>query len=275
MQIVVEPAQARAELRGLARPIGFVPTMGALHAGHLRLIEAARRECASCVASLFVNPLQFGPNEDFERYPRDFESDRKQLESSGVDLLFAPQSETMYPQGFSTTVSVGQIGESYEGAVRPGHFDGVTTVVAKLLNIVHPDVLYLGQKDAQQAVIVSKLVRELDLPMEVRIVETVREDDGLALSSRNAYLSATERAAAPTLQAALRATLAALQTGARTDEARTSGAQALDPSAQLEYLDVVDAQTFEPLAALREPAFVIGAAKFGRTRLIDNLWVRA
>ncbi|HEV2262230.1 MAG TPA: pantoate--beta-alanine ligase [Candidatus Rubrimentiphilum sp.] len=275
MRVIEEPAQARAALQTLARPIGFVPTMGALHAGHLRLIETARQQCGACVVSLFVNPLQFGPNEDYERYPRDLEHDRQKLEASGVDVLFAPQSEVMYTQNFSTTVSAGEIGERYEGAIRPGHFDGVTTVVAKLLNIVQPDVLYLGQKDAQQAVILTKLVRELNFAAEVRIVETVREADGLALSSRNAYLSPSERAAAPSLHVALNVMLTELQNGAETDRARARGLAMLDPSAQLDYLDLVDAHTFQPLPALRAPAFLIGAAKFGRTRLIDNLWVRA
>lgn len=264
----------RAALQKLARPIGFVPTMGALHAGHLRLMQTALQECAACVASLFVNPLQFGPNEDFARYPREFERDREKFEEAGVDLLFAPQPHAMYPEGFSTSVSVGAIGESYEGAIRPGHFDGVTTVVTKLLNIVRPHVLYLGQKDAQQAVILSKLLHDLDFPIEVRMVETVRESDGLALSSRNAYLSASERAAAPTLHKALRTMVEALRNNATADEAREQGAAHLDPSAQLEYLDLVDARTFQPLATLRAPAFAIGAAKFGRTRLIDNLWIR-
>lgn len=266
-------ATTRELLAAFARPVGFIPTMGALHAGHLRLVETARSQCATVVASVFVNPLQFAPNEDFDRYPRDFEGDRAKLAAAGVDVLFAPQASEMYPDGFSTWVDVGDIGSTHEGAIRPTHFRGVATVVAKLLNIISPDVLYLGQKDAQQTAVLRRLVRDLAYPTRVAIVPTAREDDGLALSSRNVYLNAQERADAPTLHASLAAMVDALRGGASAAQALERARSVLSPSAQLEYIDVVDAETFEPLERLRTPAFVVGAARFGRTRLIDNVLV--
>lgn len=274
MEIVSEIGPARAQLDVLARPLGFVPTMGALHAGHLRLVDIARSASRSVVASVFVNPMQFGPNEDYERYPRDVPADCEKLAAAGVDLVFAPSAETMYPPDFSTIVDVGELGTSYEGAVRPTHFRGVATIVTKLLDIVQPDVFYLGQKDAQQTAVLSKLVRDLNIRSALEIVETVRETDGLALSSRNAYLSGEERAAAPTLYQTLNAMLSELRAGKSVVEARERALRTLSPLARLDYLDAVDAVTFAPLEHLRVPAFVIGAAAFGRTRLIDNLWVR-
>jgi pantoate--beta-alanine ligase len=266
-------AAARRGLAVLPRPVGFIPTMGALHDGHLQLVRAARAECASVVASVFVNPAQFGPGEDFERYPRDIEGDNAKLEREGVDALFAPRVEEMYPRGFSTYVDVGELGTRFEGAVRPTHFRGVATVVTKLLHLVQPDVLYLGQKDAQQTAVLRKLVRDLDFPTRVQIVPTVRERDGLALSSRNVYLNGEQRSAAPSLHAALEAMLEELRRGADADAARDLARARLDSLAELDYLDVVDADTFEPLSKLSPPAFVIGAARFGTTRLIDNLMV--
>jgi pantoate--beta-alanine ligase len=266
-------AAARRGLAVLPRPVGFIPTMGALHDGHLQLVRVARAECASVVASVFVNPAQFGPGEDFERYPRDIEGDNAKLEREGVDALFAPRVEEMYPRGFSTYVDVGELGTRFEGAVRPTHFRGVATVVTKLLHLVQPDVLYLGQKDAQQTAVLRKLVRDLDFPTRVQIVPTVRERDGLALSSRNVYLNGEQRSAAPSLHAALEAMLEELRRGADADAARDLARARLDSLAELDYLDVVDADTFEPLSKLSPPAFVIGAARFGTTRLIDNLMV--
>ncbi len=274
MNVAHELAPARAQLEKLARPLGFVPTMGALHAGHLRLVEVARQECKSVVVSLFVNPMQFGPQEDFERYPRDFEADSEKLAQAGVDLLFAPESTTMYPPDFSTFVDVGKLGTRFEGAARPIHFRGVATVVTKLLHMVEPDVLYLGQKDAQQTAVLNKVVRDLNFTTRVQIVETVREPDGLALSSRNAYLSVPERAAAPTLYAALQTMLREIQAGKSVEEAREIAVRTLSSQARLEYLNLVDAQSFSRLQSLRAPAFLIGAARFGRTRLLDNLWIR-
>ena len=247
--------------------------MGALHDGHIALVHAARAQCASVAASVFVNPLQFGAGEDFEKYPRDPEGDKRKLLAAGADYIFSPDAATMYPPGFSTVVDVGALGTTYEGAIRPDHFRGVTTVVTKLLHLVSPDVLYLGQKDAQQTAVLKKMVRDLNFPVRVEIVGTVRENDGLALSSRNAYLDSEQRRAAPTLHAALQKLLAETRSGAPVPQARERAQLLLDPIGSWDYLDVVDACTFAPLEHLREPAFVIGAARFGTTRLIDNILV--
>lgn len=273
MFVATTIAAARDRIATLRRPLGFVPTMGALHEGHLHLVKVAREQCATVVASVFVNPLQFGPNEDLERYPRDFEGDRTKLDQAGVAMIFSPDAAEMYPAGFSTHVDVGSMGSTHEGAVRPTHFRGVTTVVAKLLNIVKPDALYLGQKDAQQTAVLRRMVRDLAFDTRVEIVPTQRESDGLARSSRNVYLNESQRAAAPSLYATLNAMADALRRGATSDDAREAARATLSPHAELEYLDVVDATTFEPLDKLRPPAFVVGAARFGNTRLIDNLWI--
>lgn len=273
MQIAKTVAQARALFDVLPRPLGFVPTMGALHEGHVALVQAAANDCVAVAASVFVNPLQFGRNEDLDRYPRDLEGDRAKLAAAGVSVLFAPDVEAMYPSGFSTHVDVGPMGARFEGAVRPEHFRGVTTVVTKLLHIVRPDYLYLGQKDAQQTAVLRRMVRDLEFPLEVRIVPTVREPDGLARSSRNVYLNAEERAQAPTLHRALETLRDALASGSSKREAIERARLTLGPAAIPDYFDVVDAATFEPLERLAPPAFVVGAARFGATRLIDNLWV--
>jgi len=273
MQVATAIAPARALLRALPHPLGFVPTMGALHPGHIALVAAARERCAGVVASVFVNPLQFGPGEDFARYPRDYDGDFAKLAAAGVDALFAPDGATMYPPEFSTTVDCGTIGNDFEGAIRPTHFAGVTTVVAKLLNVVCPDVLFLGQKDAQQTAVLRRLVRDLAYPVDVVIVPTSREADGLALSSRNAYLDAEQRAAAPSLNRALHALRDALASGATKADAIAAGRARLAPLARLDYLDVVDADSFVPVDALRPPVFVVGAARFGTTRILDNLWI--
>ncbi len=247
--------------------------MGALHEGHLELVRRARERCAAVVASIFVNPLQFAPNEDLATYPRDLRHDRAKLAAAGIDALFEPDVPAMYPANFSTFVVVEKLEALFEGAQRPGHFRGVTTVIAKMLNIVRPDVLFLGQKDAQQAVLLHKMIADLDFPVEVEVVPTVREPDGLAMSSRNRYLDATRRVEAATLYQALCTTRSALEGGARKADALEAGAAALSSRARLDYLEVVDAGTFEPIEELRPPAFVIGAARFGTTRLIDNLWL--
>jgi pantoate--beta-alanine ligase len=263
----------RALLSELRGPIGFVPTMGALHDGHLELVRQARERCRAVVASIFVNPLQFGPNEDLARYPRDLPRDRERLAAAGVDVLFAPEPKAMYPDAFATRVDVDSSDAHFEGAIRPGHFRGVLTVIAKLLNIVQPDVLFLGQKDSQQAVLARKMLGDLNFAVELEIVPTVREPDGLAMSSRNRYLDETQRAAAPSLYAALRAVRASLEGGAAKAQALAAGRAALSPLAKLDYLDLVDGTSFEPIEELRPPAFIIGAARLGTTRLIDNLWV--
>jgi pantoate--beta-alanine ligase len=275
MQIATTIAQARALFDVFAQPLGFVPTMGALHEGHLELVRRAKAECPSVAASLFVNPMQFAPGEDLAKYPRDFEGDREKLRAAGVDVLFAPDPAAMYPPGFSSSIDVGTIGSAYEGAIRPDHFRGVATVVGKLLHIVLPEVLYVGQKDAQQSAVLRKMVRDLDFPVRVEVVETVREGDGLALSSRNAYLTAAQRGEAITLRRALLAMREALEGGAAKADAAAVARATLSPLATPDYFDLVDADTFEPLDRLRPGAFVIGAARFGTTRLLDNLWIKS
>jgi len=246
--------------------------MGALHAGHLALVERARSENASVVASLFVNPLQFGPNEDFERYPRDFERDAEQLAAQGVDLLYAPSAQRMYPPEFSASVGVGRLGEVFEGARRPGHFVGVATIVSKLLHAIEPTSLYLGQKDVQQSAVVRAMVRDLDMATNIVVAPTVRETDGLALSSRNAYLSPEQRAAAPSLFRALAAVARAVEDG-ETDAARcrAAGENLLAAPLLWDYLAVVDPCTFVELDPVARPSLVIGVARAGATRLLDNI----
>jgi len=274
MEQAVTVARARALFGALPHPLGFVPTMGALHDGHLALIRRARARCVAVAASIFVNPLQFGANEDLASYPRDLERDREKLAAAGVDALFAPNAATMYPPDFTTHVDVGRLGEVFEGALRPGHFRGVATVIAKLLNVVRPDLLVLGQKDAQQSVVVRKMIADLNFQVELELEQTVRERDGLAMSSRNRYLDARQRAQAPTLHRALLVMRETLENGRSKSEAIAAGEAALSESAKLDYLDLVDAATFAPLEHLRAPAFLIGAARFGTTRLIDNLWIK-
>jgi pantoate--beta-alanine ligase len=264
--------QARAE----SRIVGLVPTMGALHPGHSSLIERARRECSPVIASLFVNPKQFGPHEDFSKYPRAFDSDRKMLEQAGVDSLFAPEPSEIYPHGFSTYVQVEGLSERLEGRSRPGHFQGVTTVVMKLLQIVQPNFAYFGRKDAQQARIITQMARDLNLDSEIVVCPVVREPDGLALSSRNAYLSAEERQAAGVLYGALDAAKSELAAGVRDAlELQTSLRRKLDSErlARVDYAEVVDAETFEPVVRVSKPCYILLAVFMGKTRLIDNLYI--
>src|SRR5579863_8666049 len=273
MQIATSIAQARALFGTLRRPLGFVPTMGALHAGHVQVVRRARERNASVAVSVFVNPLQFGANEDLARYPRDFEGDRRKLESARVDVLFAPGVAEMYPPDFTTSVDVGALGATFEGLVRPAHFRGVATVVAKLLHVVQPTVLYLGQKDAQQTCVLRKMIADLAFPVETEIVPTIREADGLAMSSRNAYLNVEQRTQAASLYRALVALRDALDRGESKNNAIALARATLSPIATPDYFDVVSAATFEPVERLDAPSFVIAAAHFGSTRLIDNLYV--
>ncbi|MDQ6933040.1 MAG: pantoate--beta-alanine ligase [Candidatus Eremiobacteraeota bacterium] len=275
MIVLKTPQEMRSAIERMDRPLGFVATMGALHSGHQSLLEASRAECKSTVASVFVNPMQFAPGEDLERYPREPQSDLRLLEKSGINAVFAPEPEAMFPEKFSTSIDVGYLATCFEGIIRPGHFRGVATVVVKLCNIVAPNVVFFGQKDAQQIAVVRKLVRELNVGVEVRLVPTVREIDGLALSSRNRYLTQSERRAAPSLYAALQEVYSKLLAGRSRAEALGAGKEVLHPMARLDYMELVDAETFERLEFLRPPAFIIGAAAFGTTRLIDNIWVAA
>jgi pantoate--beta-alanine ligase len=251
---------------GLA--VGLVPTMGALHAGHLSLVELACRENDRVVVSIFVNPIQFGPGEDFERYPRDPERDGELLAKAGVDAIYEPTVAAMYPAGSATRVHVAGVSEPFEGRARPGHFDGVATVVAKLFTAVEPDRAYFGQKDAQQVAVVQRMARDLDFPIEIRVCPTVREPDGLALSSRNAYLKVEERKAAASLSSALRLAADAYAGGERRPErlARILRERLeAEPLAHVEYAELVDPETFTPPGSV-----AVLAVRIGRTRLIDN-----
>jgi len=295
MSVARTIAEARAALRSLPRPLGFVPTMGALHEGHLSLVDAAQARCASVAASVFVNPTQFGQGEDIDAYPRD-DADFALLEARGAQAVFAPSPAEMYPDGFATGVTVrGPLVDAYEGAARPGHFDGVALVVAKLLGVVQPDVLFLGEKDAQQLAVLCRVVRDLDLPVEVAAVPTVREPDGLARSSRNRYLTVEQRAEAPDLYRALLAGRAAAGEPASAPKdvivAVTSAlvlpAVPLDederlaalrgeappaaPRFDIDYIAIVDADTFVPQTTLGPRSLLIAAASLGSTRLIDNV----
>ncbi len=269
-----------AELRTALRPprqtgmrIGLVPTMGAFHAGHEALMRAARGQCEVVVVSLFVNPAQFNEARDLEVYPRDEQRDARIAAEHGVDYLFAPPPEEIYPPGFATTVSVSGLTETLEGAARGrAHFDGVTTVVTKLLNIVSPDVAYFGQKDAQQAIVIKRLVRDLDLPVEIEVCPTIRERDGLALSSRNVLLSSDERQRAAALHRALSAIEAAVAGGERDAAAASAQGRAELRRAELEpdYLELVSPDTLAPLRRLEGDALAVVAAPIGAARLIDN-----
>ena len=250
------------------RSIGLVPTMGALHAGHMSLVAAARGENDLVVVSVFVNPIQFGPAEDLARYPRDWARDFGMLNAAGADAVYRPSAAEMYPADASTRVHVGGVAEPLEGAARPGHFEGVATVVTKLFNAVEPDRAYFGQKDAQQVAVVKRVVRDLDLGLEIRVVPTVREPDGLALSSRNVYLNAGERKAAASLSAGLRAATAAYAAGER-DQGRLhralTGPMEAEAQVKIEYGEIVDPATFQKPGTL-----AVLAARVGKTRLIDN-----
>ncbi len=254
--------------------VGFVPTMGAYHEGHLSLFRAAAVDCDKVVASLFVNPTQFGPEEDLDRYPRDLGRDRALAEEAGVDVLFAPSVSQVYPEGFATYVEVSGLSGLLCGKARSGHFRGVTTVVLKLLNLVEPDVAYFGQKDAQQAAIVKRMVRDLDVSVEIRAMPIVREEDGLAMSSRNRYLDASERSAATVLHRALLVAQARYVEGERVAEALRGAVTATldeEPLAKAEYVEVVHPETLEPLTEIGGEVLVAVAARVGSTRLIDNV----
>ena len=264
--------QARAE----NRIIGLVPTMGALHRGHLALIERAKRECSTVIASIFVNPKQFGPTEDFSKYPRTFESDREMLEQAGTDLLFAPEAAEIYPQGFSSYVQVDGLSERLEGRSRPGHFRGVATVVMKLLQIVQPNFAYFGRKDAQQSRIITQMTRDLNLDSEIVVCPIVRESDGLAMSSRNAYLNAEERKAATVLHRALDAASHEIAAGVRDSlQLQTTLRRKLDCErlATVDYAEIVDSEAFEPVVRISKSSYIVLAVFIGKTRLIDNLYI--
>ncbi len=263
---------ARAE----SRVIGLVPTMGALHEGHTALAARAKRECSRVIASVFVNPKQFGPKEDYNKYPRDLDKDAEKLGAAGVDCLFAPDVTDVYPDGFRTYVNVEGISERLEGRSRPGHFRGVATVVLKLFEIVQPHFAYFGRKDAQQVRIISEMARDLNLDTEIVVCPIVREADGLALSSRNAYLSGEERKAATALHRALVAARNELATGMRDAlqlQTVMRGIIEAEPLARVDYAEIVSADTFEPVVRVARPSYAVLAVFIGKTRLIDNFLI--
>ena len=266
---------SRKVRRELDKTIGLVPTMGALHEGHLSLVREARRMCDVVIVSVFVNPKQFAPNEDFSRYPRDLTKDTMALADYNVDYIFAPAAEEIYPKGFSTYVEVERLSEQLEGASRPGHFRGVATVLTILFNIVRADFAYFGQKDAQQTLVVKRLVRDLAFDTEIVILPTVREDSGLALSSRNAYLDGEDRRAAAVIYRALSHAEAAYSEGERNGKKLAELVRAdieAEPRAEIEYVSVNDADTLERLDRLDDrPVLIAVAARLGKTRLIDNI----
>lgn len=276
MKTVTTIREVRDWRRDGGGTVGLVPTMGYLHAGHLSLVDAARGENDRVAASLFVNPTQFGPSEDLARYPRDLERDTRVLEDAGCALLFAPTVEEIYPAGFQTTVDVGAVAAPLEGARRPGHFRGVATVVLKLFNIFQPDRAYFGAKDAQQLAVIRKMVRDLDLTVAIRACPTVRETDGLAMSSRNVYLSPDERRAAPVLHRALQAGRDRWAAGERDADALRQTIRSVlaeEPRVRVDYVSVADPETCRELEALAGPALLSLAAFLGKTRLIDNVVV--
>ncbi|MGE3269130.1 MAG: pantoate--beta-alanine ligase [Chloroflexota bacterium] len=274
MKVISTIPETRAALRELPRPHGLVPTMGYLHEGHMSLVHQARKDNASVSASIFVNPTQFGPSEDFTTYPRNMERDLAMLEEAGVDLVYAPPTEVVYPPGFDTYVTVGALTDPLEGTARPGHFRGVATVVAKLFNVLQPDRAYFGQKDAQQALVITKMALDLDFPVEVVVMPTVREPDGLALSSRNVYLSPAERQGSLAISRALREAERLYAAGERdANQLRAAMSEILtaEPLAHPEYVSVADRLTLRELEQVNGPAVVSMAVRFGRTRLIDNV----
>jgi pantoate--beta-alanine ligase len=267
---LTELFEARA---GLSSPVGLVPTMGFLHQGHISLVEAARSECRSVIASIFVNPTQFGPNEDLATYPRDLPRDLEMLEQAGADLVWIPTTEVMYPPGFQTWVTVDELTLRLEGSMRPGHFKGVTTVVAKLFNATHPDRAYFGQKDAQQATVIRRMVKDLSYPLEIVVCPIVREPDGLAMSSRNAYLNPDERQAATVLNRALQAASQAFAAGQHdAGDLRKIMLSILEaePLAKVQYASCADSETLQEIEGPVRQALLSMAVYIGKTRLIDN-----
>lgn len=283
IESLADLVQERGRWLAAHRAVGFVPTMGYLHAGHLALVQHARVETERVVASIFVNPTQFGPTEDLARYPRNLPGDLAMLEAAGVDTVFVPATEAIYPTGFGTYVTLsGAVAERLEAASRPNHFRGVATVVIKLFNLVRPDVAYFGQKDAQQLAVLRQMVRDLNLPVRIEAVSIVRESDGLAMSSRNAYLGAEDRAAATVLRRALEAGRARFAAGGSGEPgaidmvlAAMRQVIATEPRATLDYADACDPVTFAPLESLGAPALLAVAARVGPARLIDNYLLRA
>ncbi len=272
-----EMQQLAGHYRQQGKTIGFVPTMGYLHEGHLSLMRRTRPQCDILVVSIFVNPTQFGPNEDFERYPRDFERDERLCREVGVDVVFYPTADAMYPRPYLTYVHVEKLSETMCGASRPGHFRGVTTVVTKLFNIVQPHIAVFGQKDYQQSLIIRQMVRDLNFDVEIDVAPIVREADGLAMSSRNKYLSPEERQQALVLYRSLTRAEELIREGERNVDTLLQAMQTViseAPDARIDYIAIVDAETLEPLSTVRHNTVIALAVYIGTTRLIDNTWVR-
>lgn len=277
MQTVITIPELRAARAALTNPVGLVPTMGFLHAGHLSLVRAAKSECASVIVSIFVNPTQFSPSEDLASYPRDLERDLQLLETDGVDLVWTPTTEVMYPNGFQTWITVDDVSQPLEGAMRLGHFRGVTTVVAKLFTAVQPDKAYFGQKDAQQAVVIRQMTRDLNFPIDVVVCPIVREPDGLAMSSRNVYLNPAERKAATVLSRALFSARDAFLSGERDAQQlrdRITEMVNAEPLARLQYVSCAHPDTLVELHGSVTRALLSMAVFVGKTRLIDNVEIR-
>jgi pantoate--beta-alanine ligase len=273
MQVVKTIEEMKHIRAGLTGTVGFVPTMGYLHEGHLELVRRAKKDNDIAVVSIFVNPTQFGPKEDFEKYPRDMERDLGLLKGVGTDYVFVPLPVDIYPGGFNSWVDVKQVTEQLEGAARPGHFRGVATVVAKLFNIVQPVHSYFGQKDAQQCCVIKKMVKDLNMPLEVVIVPTVREPDGLAMSSRNVYLNAEQRQQAPVLYQSLKLAQRLWVAGEKNAAfIRQNMADFIrkKPLAEIEYISIANAETLEELDLLKPPLLISMVVRFGKTRLLDN-----
>jgi pantoate--beta-alanine ligase len=266
--------ELRLERKKLAGPVGLVPTMGYLHQGHLSLVQAARKQCASLVVSIFVNPTQFAPTEDLAAYPRDLPRDLEMLEANGADLVWTPTFDIMYPSGYQTWVIVEEVSKPLEGSFRPNHFRGVSSVVAKLFNAVQPDKAYFGQKDAQQVVVIRRMAQDLNFPLEVVVCPTVREEDGLAMSSRNVYLNSRERLAASVLYRSLQAAQAAYENGERRASCLRQmmlETLAQEPLARPQYVSCANAASLQELEEVNGPALLSMAVFIGQTRLIDNI----
>jgi pantoate--beta-alanine ligase len=277
MKICATISEARAacgSARASGKRLGLVPTMGALHEGHLSLVRAARAQCDAVAVSIFVNPTQFGPTEDLSKYPRQFDRDRRLLEKEGVEILFAPSVEEIYPQGAVTWVLVEGLSEKLDGRSRPGHFRGVTTIVAKLFHIIEPDAAFFGQKDAAQLAVIRRMVRDLNFPIDIIACPIVREPDGLAMSSRNAYLNGEERVRALVLQRSLQCAQREFQAGERIAAKLIFAAKevfAREPRVVLDYFEIVDPDTLDPVERISRKTLVAVAAHVGSTRLIDNI----
>lgn len=278
IQSLKEMSSISKKVRLSRKTIGFVPTMGALHKGHLSLIRKARQENDTVVVSIFVNPIQFGPQEDFKQYPRPIKQDIYLCRKVGVDFIFYPKANSIYPQGFKTYVTTEELSSVLCGKFRPGHFRAVTTVVTKLFNIVQPDIAYFGQKDAQQAIIISKMVRDLNIPLKIKIMPTIRESDGLAMSSRNIYLNQSERKDACVLYQVLGLAKSLIRQGKRNSKEIIQKMKRLiaqKKSAKIQYISIVDLNELKPMDRIKDKVLIALAVWIGKTRLIDNLMVNS